>query len=65
MAQVFHAAFGLDTDDKHIATVDADDVALAAIQGLNQKLNEKGAEIQALKQPWRNSRNLDEFDLTV
>jgi DNA-binding transcriptional MerR regulator len=25
-------------DDKHIATVDADGVALAAIQGLNQKL---------------------------
>ena len=38
MAQDFHAAFGLGTDDKHIATVDADGVALAAIQGLNQKL---------------------------
>ena len=50
MAQDFHAAFGLGTDDKHIATVDADGVALAAIQGLNQKLNEKDAEIQALKQ---------------
>jgi hypothetical protein len=39
VAQDFHAAFGLNgTDDKHIATVDADGVALAAIQGLNQKL---------------------------
>jgi hypothetical protein len=38
MAQDFHAAFGLGEDDKHIATVDADGVALAAIQGLNQKL---------------------------
>ncbi|RME90510.1 MAG: hypothetical protein D6766_13150, partial [Verrucomicrobia bacterium] len=38
MAQDFHAAFGLGTDDRHIATVDADGVALAAIQGLNQKL---------------------------
>ena len=38
MAQDFHAAFGLGTDDKHIATVDADGVAMAAIQGLNQKL---------------------------
>jgi hypothetical protein len=38
MAQDFHAAFGLGTDDKHIATVDADGVALAAIQGLNQKV---------------------------
>ena len=28
MAQDFHAAFGLGTDDKHIATVDADGVAL-------------------------------------
>jgi len=38
MAQDFHAAFGIGPDDKHIATVDADGVALAAIQGLNQKL---------------------------
>jgi hypothetical protein len=38
MAQDFHAAFGLGADDKHIATVDADGVALAAIQGLNLKL---------------------------
>jgi hypothetical protein len=50
MAQDFYAAFGLGTDDKHIATVDADGVALAAIQGLNQKLDEKDAELQALKQ---------------
>jgi trimeric autotransporter adhesin len=38
MAQDFHAAFGVGTDDKHIATVDADGVALAAIQGLNEKV---------------------------
>ena len=38
MAQDFHAAFSLGTDDKHIATVDADGVALAAIQGLNEKV---------------------------
>ncbi len=51
MAQDFHAAFGLNgADDKHIATVDEEGVALAAIQGLNQKLNEKNAEIQELKQ---------------
>jgi trimeric autotransporter adhesin len=54
MAQDFHAAFGLGTDDKHIATVDADGVALAAIQGLNQKLEEqlraKDTELKALKQ---------------
>ena len=38
MAQDFAAAFGLGEDAKHISTVDADGVALAAIQGLNQKL---------------------------
>lgn len=41
VAQDFHAAFGLGEDENHIATVDADGVALAAIQGLNQKLNEE------------------------
>ena len=53
MAQDFHAAFNLGSDDKHIATVDEEGVALAAIQGLNQKLEqqakEKDAEIDLLK----------------
>lgn len=49
MAQDFQAAFGLGADDKHIATVDADGVALAAIQGLNQKVERKNAEIDELK----------------
>ena len=49
MAQDFHAAFGLGTDDRHIATVDADGVALAAIQGLNQKVEDKEARITALE----------------
>lgn len=44
MAQDFYAAFGVGPDDKHIATVDADGVALAAIQGLNQKLEAAVAE---------------------
>jgi hypothetical protein len=39
MAQDFHAAFGLGPDDKHISSVDADGVALAAIQGLNEKVD--------------------------
>ena len=43
-AQDFRAAFGLGNDDKSIATVDADGVALAAIQGLNAKLEAKIAE---------------------
>ena len=50
MAQDFHAAFQLGTDDRHIATVDADGVALAAIQGLNQKVEEKEARIKELEQ---------------
>jgi hypothetical protein len=50
MAQDFHAAFGLNgADDKHISTVDEGGVALAAIQGLNQKLNEKDAKIKELE----------------
>jgi len=50
MAQDFYSAFSLGTDDKHIATVDADGVALAAIQGLNQKVEQKETEITELKQ---------------
>jgi hypothetical protein len=50
MAQDFHSAFGLDgADDKHISVVDEGGVALAAIQGLNQKLTEKESEIQKLQ----------------
>ena len=49
MAQDFYAAFNVGLDDKSICTVDADGVAMAAIQGLNQKLNEKDTEIQDLK----------------
>src|SRR5207247_10663455 len=48
-AQDFKAAFDLGTDDKHIATVDSEGVALAAIQGLNQKVEEKESEIRDLQ----------------
>jgi chromosome segregation ATPase len=57
MAQDFQAAFHLSADDKHISVVDEGGVALAAIQGLNQKLEEaqravkaRDGEIQTLKQ---------------
>lgn len=47
VAQDFQAAFKLDgADDKHISVVDEGGVALAAIQGLNQKLEGKDAVIQ-------------------
>jgi len=38
MAQDFQAAFQLSADDKHISVVDEGGVALAAIQGLNEKV---------------------------
>jgi hypothetical protein len=44
MAQDFHRAFGLGPDERSITAVDADGVALAAIQGLNAKLETKVAE---------------------
>jgi hypothetical protein len=53
-AQDFPAAFGLGNDGKTIATVNLDGVALAAIQGLNAKLDallrERDARIVALEQ---------------
>jgi len=49
MAQDFYAAFGLGEDDKHISTVDADGVALAAIQALYAQDQALAAETAALK----------------
>lgn len=47
MAEDFKAAFDLAGDGKSIATVDADGVALAAIQGLNEKLERENAALRA------------------
>lgn len=47
MAQDFHAAFATGPDDKHIADVDEGGVALAAIQGLNEKLEAENAALKA------------------
>lgn len=53
VAQDFHTAFGLGHNDVSIGTVDADGVALTAIQGLNSLLHEeiaaKDAQINALE----------------
>ncbi len=49
MAQDFYAAFGLGEDDRHISTIDADGVALAAIQALYQQNLQLRAENDALK----------------
>jgi hypothetical protein len=45
MAQDFSAAFALNHDNKHISVVDEGGVALAAIQGLNEKVDERDARI--------------------
>jgi hypothetical protein len=49
-AQDFHAAFGLGTDDRHIALSDVGGVALAAIQALSAKLEERDRQIEDLQQ---------------
>ena len=55
MAQDFMEAFGLGASERHIGTIDADGVALAAIQGLYQRaetmereLNRREGEIETL-----------------
>lgn len=57
VAQDFMAAFGYGVDDTHITATDADGVALAAIQGLNEKLEVERAQdaevITALR--WQNA----------
>jgi len=50
MAQDFYAAFGLGTDDKHIAPTDMAGLSLAAIQALKAELADKDARIQALEE---------------
>src|SRR5207244_1513965 len=48
-AQDFAEAFGVGEDDRHISTVDADGVALAAIQGLYQMvIGERAANAAGL-----------------
>ena len=64
MAQDFHAAFGLNgADDKHISTVDEGGVALAAIQGLNQKVESENSTLRAEKEELRQS--VDELKAMV
>jgi len=48
--QDFHAAFGLGQDDRYIGALDADGVALAAIQALYKLSLEKDRKIAELEQ---------------
>jgi len=63
VAQDFHAAFQLSTDDKHISVADEGGVALAAIQGLNEKLETDNAALRQQNQVLAN--RLDELEATV
>ena len=49
VAQDFSAAFGVGEDNVSISTIDADGVALAAVQGLYEIVQEKDARIAALE----------------
>lgn len=49
MAQDFQQAFALGEDDKHISTVDADGVALAAVQVLLEKIKQLETRIAELE----------------
>ena len=70
VAQDFMASFGYGSSDKHITSTDADGVALAAIQGLNEKLEanlevtrgelaQKQAEIDRLEAELEKQREED------
>lgn len=50
VAQDFYAAFGLGHSETTISTVDADGVALVAIQGLYELIQQQEAEIDALQE---------------
>ncbi len=49
MAQDFYAAFGLGEDDKHIGTLDAEGVSMAAIKGLYMQNQEQAKRIAELE----------------
>jgi hypothetical protein len=49
MAEDFYSAFAVGIDDKHLSPTDSAGVALAAIQGLNQLVQEKDHQLAELK----------------
>jgi hypothetical protein len=63
MAQDFQAAFGLGDNDRVIGFVDEGGVALAAIQGLNKKLEADNARLQ--RQNASLEQRLDELEARV
>jgi hypothetical protein len=66
MAQDFHALFPLNDNDRVLNDADLHGVELAAIKGLNQKLNERDAEIQRLRQQNDSlAKRLNDLEQTV
>jgi hypothetical protein len=59
MAQDFHQAFGLGSDERYISTLDADGVALSAVKGLIEELLE-GRERSAIQ-----ARRLAELEAEI
>ena len=55
----FMATFGVGSDDRHIATIDTDGVALAGIQGLHRLIMEKDQKIEQLE------RRLGELETAI
>jgi hypothetical protein len=49
MAQDFRRAFGLGEDDRHIAVVDEEGVALAAIKALETQVTSKDRQVAELR----------------
>ena len=49
MSQDFYASFGLGEDERYIGTLDAEGVALAAIQGLYQVNQEQAKQVEQIK----------------
>ena len=49
MAQDFYAAFDVGEDERHITSIDADGVALAAIQGLSMEVDSLRATMQEME----------------
>jgi len=58
VAEDFHAAFDTGEDGKHLAALDTAGVALAAIQGLYEIVQEKDCEIEGLKSDIEDLREL-------
>lgn len=54
MGQDFFAAFGVGETDTRLSTIDADGVALAAIQCLHQLVQQKDCEIAELRKQHEN-----------